>query len=293
MEGTGPVWWVPRLGVPMSTRFRILLSAAFALLGVVSCLAYANSVRDEAQRVRADAIARFGGEVAHLVVAEQALEVGDVVSERNVRLRDWVSDLAPSGAIVSLEDVVGREVRVPVAEGAPLTELNFRDEATLAEVPAGHVAVSVPVSDKLGISRGVTRGAHVSAYVVSQDGAQLIASDIEVLSELGASSGIVASQQVTIAVLPDDVSEVLGASATGDLRLVMPASDVQGAAPAATEGPPQELDMNKSSDGAAKAADDGQDAGADVPVEAEQGIDDESVAQTTGALDAPSEGGDR
>jgi pilus assembly protein CpaB len=48
-----------------------------------------------------------------------------------------------------------------------------------------------------------------------------------VLSELGTTSGIVATQQVTIAVLPDDVAAVLGASASGDLRLVMPADDVE------------------------------------------------------------------
>ena len=211
----------------MSTRFRIVLSLAFAALGVLSCLAYAETVRQEAERVRSDAIERFGGEVAQLVVATQQLEAGEVITERNVRKRDWVSDLAPSGAIVSLDDAIGREVRVPVAEGAPLTELNFRDESALSEVPSGHVAVSVPVTDKLGISRGVTRGARVSAYAVSGDGPRLIASDIEVLSELASTTGIVASQQITIAVLPQDVSEVLGASAVGDLRLVIPADDVE------------------------------------------------------------------
>ena len=211
----------------MSKRFRILLSLSCALLGVVSCLAYGSSVRAEADRVRSDAIARFGGEVARLVVADQALEVGDLITERNVSVRDWVADLAPSGAIVSLDDAIGREVRVPAAKGAPLTELNFRDETVLSEVPDGHVAVSVPVTDKLGISRGVTRGAHINAYEVSVEGPRLIATDVEVLSELGSTTGIVASQQITIAVLPDDVAEVLGASATGDLRLVIPAHDVE------------------------------------------------------------------
>ena len=229
----------------MSTRFRIVLSAAFALLGVVSCLAYAETVRQEAERVRSDAIERFGGEVAQLVVATQTLEAGEVITERNVRVRDWVSDLAPVGVLVSLDDAIGREVRVPIAEGAPLTELNFRDESALSEVPSGHVAVSVPVTDKLGISRGVTRGAHVSAYAVSGEGPRLIASDIEVLSELASSTGIVASQQITIAVLPDDVSEVLGASASGDLRLVIPADDVEVTSEAGDEAaesePPTEM----------------------------------------------------
>ncbi|MBP3892609.1 MAG: flagella basal body P-ring formation protein FlgA [Atopobiaceae bacterium] len=209
----------------MSLRFRIVLSMACAVLGVVSCLAYAGTVRAEAEKVRSDAIERFGGEVAQLVVADQALEAGDVITERNVRTRDWVADLAPEGAVVSLQDVLGKEVRVPVSKGAPLTDLNFRDESTLAKVPSGHVAVSVPVTDKLGISRGVLRGARISAYAVSDDGPRLIASDVEVLSELTA-GGSLSAQQITIAVLPEDVATILGASATGDLRLVIPADDV-------------------------------------------------------------------
>lgn len=238
----------------MSTRFRIVLSAAFAVLGVLSCLAYAETVRQEAERVRSDAIERFGGEVAQLVVATKTLEAGEVVTERNVQVRDWASDLAPAGALVSLDDVIGREVRVPVAEGAPLTELTFRDESALSEVPSGHVAVSVPVTDKLGISRGVTRGAKVSAYAVSGDGPRLIATDVEVLSELASSTGIVASQQITIAVLPSDVSEVLGASASGDLRLVIPADDVEIAEEGAESEAPAEMTPEEAAADASEAA---------------------------------------
>lgn len=226
----------------MSVRFRLIFSAAFAVLGVVSCLAYADSVRQEAERVRSDAIERFGGEVASLVVATQAIEAGEPITERNVRLRDWVADLAPAGAIVNIEDALGREVSVPVAEGVPLTELNFRDELALSEIPAGHVAVSVPVTDKLGISRGVARGVHVSAYAVLGDETRLIATDVEVLSELASSTGVIAAQQITIAVLPDDVSEVLGASASGSLRLVIPADDVEVADTGTTDAPPEEID---------------------------------------------------
>jgi pilus assembly protein CpaB len=229
----------------MSTRFRIVLSAAFALLGIVSCLAYADAVRSEAERVRSDAIERFGGEVAQLVVANQTLEAGEIVTERNVQIRDWLAELAPAGAVTSLDEVLGREVHVAVAEGSPLADLHFRDENALSEVPAGHVAVSVPVTDKLGISRGVSRGATLEAYAVEATGPRLIATDVEVLSEVGTTGALAATQQVTIAVLPDDVAEVLGASATGDLRLVMPASDVQGSEPSQEPpGPPDEIEVD-------------------------------------------------
>ena len=233
----------------MRTRFRVMVSLACALASVAGGLAYANEVREQADRVRSDAIARFGGEVAQLVVAEQPLEAGDVISERNVRVRDWVADLAPVGAISSLDNAIGREVHVPVAQGAPLTELNFRDETSLSEVPDGHVAVSVPVSDKLGISRGVNRGARVSAYAVENGTPQLIASDVQVLSELGSATGVIASQQITIAVLPDDVSAILAASASGDLRLVIPADDVDVQQDEQETSAPEELALDEEVDG--------------------------------------------
>lgn len=229
----------------MSVRFRILLSSACAVLAVLACLAYAEQVRAEEEQVRAEALERFGGEVTKLVVASHPLEVGDVVSERTVSERDWIADLAPDGAITSLDDAIGREVRVPVASGAPLTELTFRDETVLAEVPAGHVAVSVPVTDKLGIARGVTRGARVSAYAVGEGEPRLIATDVQVLSELASTTGIVATQQVTIAVLPEDVADVLGASATGDLRLVIPADDVETVGDAGNTEPPSEVETGE------------------------------------------------
>lgn len=221
----------------MTMRFRLALSAAFALLGCVSCLAYASSVREEAARVRADAIERFGGEVAQLVVAERTLEAGDVVGEADVSVRDWVSDLAPVGAVTSLEDVLGRELSEPAAEGSPLTDLNFRDATALSAVPAGHVAVSVPVTDKLGVSRGLMRGTRLTAYAVSSDVPRLIAADVETLSEVSSSGTIGQTAQLTVALLPENVAEVLGASATGELRLVMPADDVEAEVPPQPEAP--------------------------------------------------------
>ncbi len=229
----------------MTKRFRIILSAACAAVALVGCLAYAHAVRSQAERVRVEAIERFGGEVASLVVADEALEAGDVVSEQNVSVRDWVSDLAPEGAVARLDEVIGRELTVPVAKGAPLAELNFRDASELADVPAGRVAVGIPVTDRLGISHGVTRGTHLSAYVVEDDAPRLIASDVEALSELGATSGLSMAQQVTVAVLPKDVTAMLGAASSGDLRLVVPADDVTLKAENDRPEPPAEVAPKK------------------------------------------------
>ena len=72
----------------MTRRVRLALAAAFSLLTLVLCLAYGQQVRADADRERAEALERYGGEVTKVVVAGQALEVGDVVSRQNVVERD-------------------------------------------------------------------------------------------------------------------------------------------------------------------------------------------------------------
>lgn len=211
----------------MSLKFRIVLATACAALAVLACSSYADGVREDAERVRSEAIARYGGEVVSLVVASGPLEAGDVVASSDVIVRDWLADLAPEGAVTSLGDVVGATVTVPAAKGAPLTSLNFRDATEERDVPSGHVALTVPVTDKLGVSREVAVGSTVVAYETYDGGARLLASNLEVLSAPGRTATTAGSSSpMTLAVLPADVSSVLAASTSGDLRLVLPADDV-------------------------------------------------------------------
>lgn len=209
----------------MSKRFRLIFALACAVLSMMLCALFADHVRGEAERVRSEAIARYGGEVVTLMVANENLEPGDVITQANVTMRDWLADLAPEGALMSLDETLGEEISVPAAKGAPLTKLNFRADETLAEVPAGHVALTLPITDKLGIPRTLGQGATLEAYQVSRDSTSLIATGMQVLSRPSANASL-SGAQITLAVPPESVSAVLAASASGDLRLVIPASDV-------------------------------------------------------------------
>ena len=105
----------------MTRRFRFALSGSCAVLAALLCALYGQHVHDEADRVRAEALERYGGEVVSLVVAPEGLEAGEVVDGRNAIERDWLADLAPDGAVVDLEDVMGDEVTIPAAEEVELT----------------------------------------------------------------------------------------------------------------------------------------------------------------------------
>ncbi len=210
----------------MSRRLRMIVSLACALLALLACGAYGRSVRAEADRERADTLKRYGGEVVTLVVARRAIAAGETVQAGDVDLRDWISSLAPEGAILSVDEVVGCKASVPIASNAPLCELNFRDESTIAEIPAGHVAVSVPITDKLGVTSSITVGSRVVAYRALEGTAELIGGNVLVLAVPGGVGSSFSQGSITIAVTADHVPAVLAAASAGDLRLVVPASDV-------------------------------------------------------------------
>ena len=198
----------------MTRRMRLVVAGTCALIAALLCVAYGQSVQAEAEQVRAEALERYGGEVVTLVVASEGLEAGDVVDRLNVTEQDWLADLVPEGAILSLDDVLGAEITVPVAAGAPLTSLNFRDDEDAVEVPSGCVAVTVSVTQNLGLPSATAAGTRLAAYEVEDSGVSLISDDLLVLrSTMDTSVG--SRGEVTLAVGAESVASVLAASAEG------------------------------------------------------------------------------
>ncbi|HJA28141.1 MAG TPA: Flp pilus assembly protein CpaB [Candidatus Olsenella pullicola] len=235
----------------MRRRFRLVLSGSCAILAAMACLLYGEHTREEAERARAEALERYGGEVVSLVVATETIEAGGVIDRSNVAERDWVSDLAPADAVTGIDGVLGDEVSVPVSAGVPLTALNFRDAEDAVEVPADRMALSVPVSDDMGIASSMEVGATLAAYEVSDMGVRLLADDLQVLASPQSSGGPLSSGSVTVAVAPADVAQILAASGEGSLRLALPG---EGALELAQEAPVAPTEVGASETGEAEGA---------------------------------------
>lgn len=235
----------------MRRRFRLVLSGSCAILAAMACLLYGEHTREEAERARAEALERYGGEVVSLVVATETIEAGGVIDRSNVAERDWVSDLAPADAVTGIDGVLGDEVSVPVSAGVPLTALNFRDAEDAVEVPADRMALSVPVSDDMGIASSMEVGATLAAYEVSDMGVRLLADDLQVLASPQSSGGPLSSGSVTVAVAPADVAQILAASGEGSLRLALPG---EGALELAQEAPVAPTEVSASETGEAEGA---------------------------------------
>ena len=209
----------------MNRRLRLVASGACALLSAALCLAYGEHVRSQSERLREEALERYGGEVVTLVVATEGIEVGESVSRVNVAEREWLVDLAPANAVTGLDSVLGTEVSVPVAAGVPLTELNFRDSAESVEVPPDRVALSVPLDDDLGVPPGTAVGASLAAYEADEDGVRMSFEDVRVLAVPKTGTRLMGSGSITVAVAPDDVARLLAASDAGCLRLALPGDE--------------------------------------------------------------------
>ncbi len=191
------------------------------------CMLYTGHVRAGMEQERSDTLKRYGGEMVALVVARRTIEPGEVLSLSDLEVRDWISSLAPEGAVLDLDDAVGKEISVPLAKNAPVTDLNFRDMSQLSDIPSGHVAVSVPITERLGVPAGIEVGSRVVAYRVKEGTSDLICGDALVVASPGTAATSMARGTLTIAVKADEVPLVLSASTSGDLRLVVPADDVK------------------------------------------------------------------
>lgn len=211
----------------MRLKTKMMLSVACGILAVLCALIYADSVRQETEQVRTQALERYGGEVTNLVVACAGLSSGDVIKQTDVEVREWLVDLAPQEALSTLDDVVGLRLTSAVAAGAPLSRVDFAHVDGEIEIPEGRVAVSVHLSDKTGVSDTLTSGSRLLAYEVTATNTVLISNDIVVVGAKESSKTTPASS-LTIAVSPALVPRILSAAADGTLRLAMPTSDVTG-----------------------------------------------------------------
>ncbi len=212
----------------MQRKVRIAIAGIAAGIVGLSFALYAQGVRKEADAARSELLAQYGGEVVELAVANKTLESGEVVSSSDVDMREWLVDLTPEGAYTALDDVVGSTLSAPIASGSPFTSLHLRASSNEADIPSGYVALALSATADLGLPVDIEPGAHVVGYRVENDSSQVVAPNIVVLSVASSSTGLSSSSQsISIAVLPENVADVLSASSSGTLRLVMPAADVE------------------------------------------------------------------
>ena len=221
----------------MTTKVRIAIALSCAIVAVVASQAYAQDARRKEAQLRQETLERYGGDVVQLVVAAHQLEAGTTISESDVTLKEWVSELAPDGAVTEIDQAIGSTLSSPIPKGQVLTDLVLGSSGASVEIPAGTVAVSLALTDKLGLVSGVDAGSRVFAYRIDEGGTELISGKVTIVSVKSEGGALSSTKNVTVAAKPDDIPGLLEAAAQGTLRLVVPASNVTEASAGVVRAP--------------------------------------------------------
>lgn len=147
----------------------IILTLVLAFVGYRVSRQYAEN--SEQARVQVEAAARKEQETPKIlaVVAVKPLAAYRKIGKDDVVLAEVT--VAPRDYYTSLEDVVNKEPLVDVDQGAPVTQRYFAEGNVLAKsVPPGFQAVSVEVSDVIGVGGFVRPGDIVDVLLYLKGG---------------------------------------------------------------------------------------------------------------------------
>ena len=212
-------------GQTVTKKTRILISVLSALLASFCFFAYVQSVRADAEKSRAEAIQKYGGELTSILVATKQIEPGETLSSSNTQIKSWISDLIPEGAITNPESVMGRTVSSVIGVGMPVVSLHLRSVASQISIPENLVGLTISHGEKYGLAERLSAGTKLAAYEVTDSLITCIASDIAVLSD-DTEGTLYTSSSVTLGLTPEQVPAVLSAYARGTLRFTLPGSKI-------------------------------------------------------------------
>jgi pilus assembly protein CpaB len=224
------------------SKKRIALALFCGVIATATMAWYVSSVRAEATQSRQQQLSAYGGQQVEIYVATRDIAVGETLSSSNVSSQLWLSDLLPAGALSEQRDVFGKTVSMPLFKNEPVVAAKLGEIKIPVSVPAGLCAVSIPSEDVLAVGGVITAGNYVTIYAADSKTVELIAEDVLVLETSngayvasGSGSGVLGSASsrpkllwVTLAVDPEIAQELIAASTTRKLHLVLPGGAIDG-----------------------------------------------------------------
>jgi pilus assembly protein CpaB len=210
-----------------------LLLAATATLAVFM---YVKGVRDEA---------KGGGDSIEVVVAKEDVPAGtrldELISAGQFEFVAYEEDQVVDGAVTELDELVGRETAFPILAGEQISTVRLRGSKTQLPggtlgIPAGHVALTLPLEVSNTAGNAVKRGDHVIVYGHFPKDSENVSftstlvDDVQILkvdNPIGGSGGSGDSILVTMALKPTDAEKVVFGQGKGQvwLGLLPPGQD--------------------------------------------------------------------
>jgi pilus assembly protein CpaB len=174
--------------------------------------------------------------MAHLVVAAKDLEIGRVLKEEDVKVSDWPGGV-PLGAVVKMQDLVGRGVIAPIYDKEPVLETRLAPRGAggglASMIPTGMRAVAIRVNEIAGVAGFVTPGTRVDVLISGSPGNSTVGTitktmlqNMEVLSagqdfKKDAEGKPVLVQVINLLVTPEQAEMLSLAAAQTSIQLVL------------------------------------------------------------------------
>lgn len=221
-------------------RSRLSLIAIAVILSLLATMAAALYLNRARTRIEKE------GELANVLIASRPIPAGTplnaIENQKLAQIKQVPRRYLAEDAIDSFDKVKGRVLAVSLSRGEQFTAGKFQatEQASLnLRIPAGLVAISIPVDEVVGVADKITAGDRVSVigtFAAKSGGSgttKLFLQNIEVLSVSYADSGSAAKKTrltqgsgltkktVTLAVAPADSEKLVLVEEEGHVWLVL------------------------------------------------------------------------
>ena len=175
---------------------------------------------------------------APVVVAKNPIEIGKKIAEHDLSVISLPAEAAPADGYRSVNQVVGRTMKVSVREREPILEdkLMARGESFSSLVPPGMMAVTVPVRNSEAMAQMLERGTMVDVLSPFRfEGSNIVTAETIVSkahvigvyqnSLTGGSKRRLQesdnTMEVTLVVTPEQAKRIVGTMIQGIIELVV------------------------------------------------------------------------
>ncbi len=175
------------------------------------------------------------------VAAAVPLDAGAVLDPSKLKLVQWPVSVPLAGAFLKPQDLVGRSLLYPLAEGAPILDRDLAIPGTglTTKIPEGMRALALRSDEVVGVAGFLFPGSHVDVLVTyrsmtaPEPATATVLQNVEVLA---AGSQVQPSLDgkpssvnvVTVLVTPNDAERVVLASTQGTIHFVLRNSEDHG-----------------------------------------------------------------
>jgi len=193
-----------------------------------------------------DGGAPASGKTQPILVALDSIPVKHALTAQVLKLEEWPEDKIPEGAVSNIEDVEGRRTRAPIYPGEPILESKLFEKGSTDGgigliIPKGYRVITVKVDPESGLGGMILPGDRVDVAVslradhgrgIPEPTTKTFLQDIKVMAvndqfEIDPSTNekSISAKTVSLQVTPKQAQDVMVASESGKIRLVMRSPD--------------------------------------------------------------------